>query len=352
MRRLISALLLLTLALPAAAQQAPTRRQIEAPAGAVWVHQRSGVALPARIGDFARAAIVENTPGEVDVLAQYEDAATRVTVILFRPQQNDVGFWFDRAELALNANPMLVGLTPTTPDPLRFASSISPTMSALRRSYGSTGRWKGTGTVLIPVGRWLVKVRASSSSLDAAEIDRLLDAAIAAIRLPADAAASPEARVVQPCADRVAWQQATAIATSTAEALESSVGVTMTSLAAADASGHPPVGLAAPGLCRDATRLEFGNVYRVPDDADRYWIGFSDSGDVAVVGRRGPLPDQLRVELSIATPVATQIYPRYESLPAPSQALAVLTSSGPVARVSFNPEAPAGEGPRISIITS
>ena len=274
MRRLISALLLAIIALPAAAQTAPTRRQIEAPAGAAWVHQRSGVALPARIGDFPRAVIVENTPGEVDVLAQYEDAATRVTVILFRPQQNDVGYWFDRAELALNANPMLVGLTPTTPDPLRFATAISPSASALRRSYSSTGRWKATGTALIPAGRWLVKIRASSSSLDAAAIDGLLDAAIAVIRLPADAPASPDARVVQPCAESVAWQQATAIATSTAEAMESSVGVTMTSLAAADVSGHPPVGLAAPGLCRDATPLEFGNVYRVPEEADRYWIGF------------------------------------------------------------------------------
>lgn len=351
MRTILSALFLATVCTAAAAQQPPTRRQIEASAGAPWTHQRSGVVLPMRIGDYPRQGIVENTPGEVDVLAQYEDEATRVTVILFRPQQNDVGFWFDRAEIVLPLNPLLGSVAASTDQPIAFASSISPTPSALRRSYSSTGRWKATGTALIPAGRWLVKVRASSSSLDAAAIDRLIDAAIAAIRLPADAQASPAARVIMPCAESIVWQQATAIVPTDSSALEASLGAVVTSGARGTAAVTDGFGLADPSLCRDATTLEFGSVYRAPLDPKRYWIGYSDSGDVAVVGPASQSDTDVQAGLFVATPVESLLFPGFDSLPAPSQALAALTSGRSLASASFDPEAPSGEAVQFTIFS-
>lgn len=351
--------LLLAIGTAAVAQQPPAQRRIEVAANAPWTHARSGVTLPAEVGELRRVGIVENAPSEVDILAHYEDRATRVTVILFRPQQNDVGFWFDRSELALPANPMFAGLAPTTAEPVRFATSISPTMSSLRRSYSSTGRWRGTGTAVMPVGRWLVKIRASSAALDAAAIDRLIDSTIAAIRLPADATAAPEARIIAACADSLRWREAQMVQPSMEDVLMASATLAIVAEAEPTEPDRPH-GLAQPDLCRDPIEADGGTVYRSPGETGLYWIGYGDSGAFATVApalsldeltdspsRRG----NARLSVTLATPTDSLVYPNFDRLPTPRQVTAMLNSRGPISRTSFDPEAPEGNRPEIQITT-
>ncbi len=351
MHKIIAALISLSMPTAVLAQQ----RQIDVPATARWQHARSGVILPRQIGNYPRQTIVENIPGEVDVIAQYQDESTRISVILYRPQNNDVGFWFDRAEQSLGANPMLAGLAPTEAEPRRFATAVSPTMSGLRQSYRSTGRWRATGTAIFPTGRWLVKVRASSSSLDSAAIDALLDAAIAAIRTPADAVAAPEARIVSACPDTVRWRTARVVAPSTEDALIGGVLSMMANNIAAgrtdtaseeanagEADAPLPAGLAAPTLCRDAVEAGDGKVYRVPGDSERYWIGLGDSGDFVVVAPSASAAlmggDEDRRSVTLVTPTRTLNYSGFNRLPAPSQVVQMVQRNRPISATGFDPE--------------
>lgn len=351
MHKIVAALLLLSVPTAVMGQQ----RQIDVPATARWQHARSGVILPRQIGNYPRQTIAENIPGEVDVIAQYQDESTRISVILFRPQANDVGFWFDRAEQALDANPMLSALAPTEGTARRFATAVSPTMSGLRQSYRSTGRWRATGTAIFPTGRWLVKVRASSSSLDAAAIDALLDAAIAAIRTPADAPSALEARIVSACPDTVRWRTARVVAPSIEDALIGGVLSMMANDAAQgrtdEASGEGsageadapvPAGLAAPTLCRDAAEAGDGTVYRVPGDNQRYWIGIGDSGDFVVVAPSASAAlmggDEDRRSVTLVTPTRTINYSGFNRLPAPSQVIQMVQRGRPISATGFDPE--------------
>lgn len=330
---------------PAAAQQ----RTIEVPATARWQHARSGVIIPVRIGDLQRRSITENIPGEVDIMIQFSDEATRLTVYLFRPQQNDVGLWFDRAEQVLQANAALGPVRPLSDGPTAFAMPISPTASALRRTYETGGEWRSTGLAIAPSNRWLVKVRVSSRTHDAAGLDALIDQAFAAIRLPADAAAAPEARVVRPCATPVQWRRARSLRPDLADALMASLGAVVTNSAMRGEADDDeiedtpprPYGLALPDLCRDATDLGSNAAYRSPSEGGIYWVVLGDSGSYAIVAR--PVLSDRADErgITVATPTDLLIFGKFNRTPSPEQVVETVTQTGPSAATGFDPEADA-----------
>jgi hypothetical protein len=350
----------LTLVLWATAGSAQTSRTITVPATARWQHARSEVILPTRIGDLPRRGIVENTADEVDVGAHYEDASTRITVVLFRPQQADVGVWFDRAEQVLASNPMLRDIAPVETAPVAFAPPGGNVLSGLRRAYISSGEWRATATALYPTGRWLVKIRVSSSTRDANALSRLIDAAIAGITLHASAITPPPARIILPCATPVRWRTARAMQPSMMDAL---LGAAMISMAAsgdlddaddpAEAAPRQPVALLSPTLCRDATPLAMASAYRDPAVADAYWVALGDAGAVGRVGPamtiEGVSDRNAAIDLSIATPTGGGTYAQFNRVPSPEQAYRLLTTGGPGVTISFDPErAPAEDAPAAS----
>jgi hypothetical protein len=331
------------IATPAAAQP----RTIEVPATARWQHARSGVVIPVRIDDLQRRSISENIPGEVDVMVQFADETTRLTVYLFRPQQNDVGLWFDRAEQVLQANSAFGTVTPLSDGPTAFALPISPTASALRRTYETGGQWRSTSLAVAPSGRWLVKVRVSSTTLDPAALDSLIDRAFASIRLPADAIASPEARIIRPCPTPMAWRRARALTPDLADALMASLGAVATTAAmrgeADDNADVPdrPYGLALPDLCRDAADLGANAAYRSPSESGIYWVVLGDSGSYAIIAP--PVFSDRADErgVTVATPTNLLIFRKFNRMPSPEQVVEMVTQTNPSAATGFDPEAEA-----------
>lgn len=342
------------LSAPAAAQQ----RRINVPASATWGHARSGVALPPAIGDLRRAGIAENLPGEVDVSAHYGDDITRVSIILFRPQTSDVGLWFDVSETVLGQNPNLRDLRPTHATPLPFATVAGGPADALRQSWTSSGQWTATGTAIIPVGRWLVKIRASSSTLDLAQIDALIDQAIAAIRLPATRPAGTPVRVVMPCADSPRWRRARQVDMTMEDALLGSTGALVMAngpdaedAATGDAAAGTEAGeqgrqylttLNHPTLCRGEEAGQSVRLYRVPGDDVRYWIMFGDAGTYVAV--EPSLMGMLsggggnRVLLTMVTPLLAGTLAAFNRLPTPEQAYQAASTGRPMVTASFDPE--------------
>lgn len=337
-----------TLLMATAPQQAqqPAPRVIAVPADKLWQHARSGVIFPRQIGAFPRGTIQENLPSEVDVMAHYEDANTRVSLFLFRPQNADIGLWFSQAELMMAVNPLLTGATPTTA-PIAFAPPGSTVPSALRRTYTTQGSWRVTGMALLPVGRWIVKIRASSSTLDPAGINAAIDAAIAAIRWPAVSTDNPPlpARIVEPCATNQRWRSArqnpnleipllTGVLASMAQR-ESS--------AAANEQPDAPRPTNLPPLCRD---LGYANsyraVYRDPTGGDSYSLALNDAGSLISVQRaQDALINSTRhpsYGAQLNTPTDTFTYNSFNGVPSPQQVMRQIEQSSPRTSVAFDPE--------------
>lgn len=335
------------IATPSTAQQ----RTIEVPATSRWQHVRSGIIIPTRIGDLSRQSITENIPGEVDVSIQFADETTRLTVYLFRPQQNDVGLWFDRAEQVMMANTALGTVTPVSEGPTAFALPISPTASALRRVYSTGGEWRSTAIAIAPSGRWLLKLRVTSSALDAPGLEALVERAFAAIRLPADAVASPPARIVPACATPVQWRRARERSPDLADSLLASMGIIVMNNAMRSEADTPegeavrPFGLALPDLCRDQADLGTNAAYRSPSNDAVYWVVLGDSGPYAIIASP-VLGDRAGDRsLTVATPTDTLIFGKYNRAPSPEQVVETVTRTGPTAATGFDPEAEAARQP-------
>jgi hypothetical protein len=334
----------------ATAQQQP--RQISARAGAAWSHERSGIALPASVGALRRVGITDSTTSEVDVAAHYEDGQSRVSIILYRPQITDLGLWFDRSEQVLSLNPRLGTATPIEAAPLPIMLGGSSDPIGLRRSYRGTGEWRSTATAMLQSGRWIIKIRASSSNPDIATVTRLVDSALTGITLPrtprsgatALRAAPMPIRVVQPCTDTVRWSNATAPRDAN-RGMMSAAMLAITPLAPGQTAEAPAdqVPIAATALCRDATQINGmpANVYRVPGNDQNYLLLIGDSGttiDVRVITRQ--MEGQL-VRLGMVSVMENQrslAFPPFDALPAPIQAIQLLQMRRPTGVLSFDPE--------------
>lgn len=349
--RLICTILLVLGVAGTAAPSTAQQQAIEVPATSRWQHARSGIIIPTRIGNLTRQSIAENIPGEVDVTIQFADETTRLTVYLFRPQQNDVGLWFDRAEQVMMANTALSPIAPASDGPTAFALPISPTASALRRIYNTGGDWRSTAIAIAPSGRWLLKLRVTSSALDDVGLEALVERAFASIRLPADAAASPPARIVLPCASPVQWRRARERAPDLADSLLASMGLIVTnSVMRSEADtpdGEParPFGLALPDLCRDSANLGANAAYRSPSNEESYWVVLGDSGAYAIIAPP-VLGDRAGDRsLTVATPTNTLIFGKYNRAPSPEQVVETVMRTGPSAATGFDPEVEAARQP-------
>jgi hypothetical protein len=333
MRRALS--LALALACAAAATPAYSQKVLDVPAAARWQHARSGVILPARIGGFARQSITDNGD-EVDIIAQYQDAETRVTLFLYRPQQNDAGLWFDRSERALSENRMLGTITPLDPEIAALSLVDGGPKAALMRRYRGEGIWKNTATIVAPAGTWLLKIRASSASLSGDEIGALARAALAAVVLPAEAgAAARPARIIGPCAEALAFRKrARPAKADIAAAIMANMGAFVTTNEGIAKDGSS--GIYSADLCRDPAVFDKMNIYRSPSDPDRYWLVDSDSGSYAHVGKMAL--SERRYEVHYRTPTASYLLPPFTALPTGEQVTAQIAKGAVTSQSAYDPE--------------
>lgn len=334
----------------ASAQASP--RPLDVPATARWQHARSGVILPTRVGEYVRTRIEEYAPNEVDVAAQYDGPAGRLSIYLFRPQTADIGVWFDRAVIALGRSPLFGGVTPLAPQPEAFAPHGGTVASGLRQIFRTSGRFSHTAAALFPTGNWLVKVRLTTSGQDDAAVGAVLDAAIAAVRLPENATAPPPARIIQPCTTARTWRRARAVNASAGDGLAALLGGIAFSAetASPDATDEAALtGLQLPTICRDATALEVGSVYRNPDWDSGYWIAIGDSGTYLSIS-----PDVMgellgngrtsRATVTLHSPMETVSLGVFNRLPMPQQALESTGGGGMRISSAYDPEADAAAG--------
>jgi hypothetical protein len=329
-------LIALACVLPIAQAQAqdPAPRTLAVPASASWQHAATSIILPPTADGLARGDIVDHGSTEQDVSAAYRDqqASVIATVYIYKTMMPDTAIWFDRALAAMFAQPHF-GLSGTPPPmPQAFARPGAATASGLRATLPASGEFRSTAAAIAPLGTWLVKVRMSSKTLDAAALDARLTSFIQALRWPAETKAARVATPVAPCPTPLTFKRA--------KRVEASMGDTLmnAALAMVDVTAEGDDDVPAAVHCREGA---FGGDYGMyrPDAArDRYVIALGDAGiALSVEPSLGGLlsgRDAKQFVVRLFERDTTSILPSFNRLPSPEQVMKV-----------------AGVSPRVSVTT-
>jgi hypothetical protein len=330
-RAVLSALALLILApVPQAAQAEQTQQRILAvPATASWQHAETLMILPPRSAGLVRGEIRDSTDAEMDVSTSYSDATEGLvaTVYLYRTMTPDVALWFDRALTAIMLRPNwgLEGAAP--PNMIAFARPGATTASGLRAALDvNAPEARSTAVAIAPLGtNWLLKIRLTSSRLDRATLDERLTAFIQGLRWPAEVAPGRVAVPILPCAAPLRLRQARVVRSDMTGAIMDAVGGTMV----VEHQGTPPV------YCREPGAMLDHGVYRPGGSSEAYLIALGDSGTAlslapaidlsALMGGGG---GGRRIAMTLLGRDGASVYPSFNHLPPPGQALEVAGHSG------------------------
>lgn len=319
----IAAALVALTSFPAMAQ-----RRLEVPATAAWKHAETGLVLRARLADLPRTELTDSTANELDVAAQFgstDDIA--ITLYIFRPAVQSVPLWFDRAETQILLRESFGGATPYTPV-RAFAAAGSTVASALRRSYvPGNGSFKSTALAMVPLGEWLVAIRISAVSLDPAALETRLDAAIADIGWPGTPSVAAPAVPIAACpAPPLAYaKRVKVMKPSMVDAL---LGATIAGLASAPEKREA----AEPVLwCREGAGTSLYGVYRSGEGTNSYLMPIGDAGRAIGIAAGFPMDgEKPGFTVSLYDLDKTLVYPKFNGLPHPDQALEAVRKGRPI----------------------
>jgi hypothetical protein len=264
--------------------QAP--RAIDVAAKSGFRHRHTKVELPPTLAGLPRTTVREHEADQLDVFADYSlPALTEVyTVYIFRDVSGGVPVWFDRARWMIEHRSDLGTPTAREAEPA-FVPPGRDNASGLIATYDLTGKgYRSTGVALVPIDGWYVKLRASSSSLSAGELEARMKAALAEIGWPRKLAPAAAAAAVVPCATALTL-------TGDAKPLEGGdeggASALMDALVGMAAVAEAKPRREAPPQtrwCRDSTRIEGGGLYRPDARQDGYLIALADAGRGLWVG--------------------------------------------------------------------
>jgi len=266
---------------PATAQQA-----IDLKPGKAWKHRHSGIGVPATLAGTAREGGKAFATDDLDVGLSFVEgnAVQSLTFYIYRNTNGAVPVWFSQAQWGIE-NRDTFGHPALAIPPQAFVPPGQTTASGLKAIYEPKGgSYRSTGVMLLPVGDWYVKVRASSQTRSPAELASWMEAALAEIDWPRDIPPAVAAEPVTPCVEPLRFATKSADATGddlTAEAL----GVALMSAAAGDETIRKTRSSAPPARwCRDRT-LD-GNVatYRPDGSKDTYLLAYGDNGKGLWIG--------------------------------------------------------------------
>jgi hypothetical protein len=347
MKRLLAFLLLLFLPAVADAQQQPQLRTLEAPPRATWQHGATGLRLPATLAGATRDTIRDSTSDELDVSAAYNDPAEGliVTLYLYRSGLPDVSLWFDRAVTALRLQPHFAIPESASAQVERIAVPGSEGANGLVGAFDTNGQFRGTLVALLPVGRgFLLKMRMTSSREGAAALRARAAAMLREITWPRVEAARPAE--IQPCLRPLRLRRARVVRPDMADAL-------LGGMMGAASSGRTPE--VARTYCREPGPSQMTGVYRPEASEDSYFIALGDAGIAVSLApaltmralegrpqRGGP------VSMTLLERARAAIWPNFDRLPPPEQAIQALRESGPLSTVSlgFGPNANESQQPK------
>lgn len=321
--------LLLALASPSIEAQ-PRLRPLQVPANASWQHAETGLVLPPMIDGLSRRNVSDTSAEELDISSNYEsaDGQLTTTVYLFRPQIASVPLWFDRARTVFEQlNRFAVAAS--GPLPTRaFALGEDPQSSGLGIVYPlSDGDYAASGIAVASMGGWIVKLRTSAKSMDAAALETRLAAFMRAMRLPKGLALTAATAELSACPAPLKLKQAKMVRPDMTQTL-------LVSVLSIAASSKPR---AAPGtFCKEAAGSANYGLYRADASSNSYIMGLADSGRLISVAETMDLTRQNKrasYSVTLMDLGRTSVFPSFDRLPKPDQVVKMLGTSRPLSSV-------------------
>ncbi|MCC2978132.1 hypothetical protein LK533_15835 [Sphingomonas sp. PL-96] len=332
MKRIFAATLAIAAAatvsgMPAAAQQV---EELKVSSDEPYAHDLSGLRLPATLARAPRNKAVTIGGDLLDVSANYEspDRAELLSLYVYRQASGALPVWFDRARWSIEHRPNVYGKPVAAVGGPSFVPPRQQTASGLIATYTlNKNAYRSTGVAILPFGNWLVKLRYSSKTLEAASLATAMRAALAELEWPADIAPAPAAVPVTNCSTPLVTSGKSRPAQ---EDLRAMLMTAIVGVAAATDPADKEATAAEPraAWCRDATALKGGGVYRPNEATDNYLIALSDAGRGVLVG---PSPaNSLRAESNPPAPSwnvslvdlgATTFFQAQDRLPSPSHVM-------------------------------
>ncbi|HYD24302.1 MAG TPA: hypothetical protein VEB68_05865 [Croceibacterium sp.] len=278
-------LLVGTLGLLMAAGPALAVDDIAVAEDAAFDHQRTQISFPPNLEGMDRKRVRDFGTEQHDVAAMYEtdDQATFLTLYVYRAGLPDASLSFDRLIRVMAAREgfLPAGTGSLVPTTFRPTGSATSTGLAIAYDLAPGQPNSATGALLFPHGSWLIKLRATSSALDASQLGQLLRRVEASLKLPEPGFLSQPAYAVEACSTQLAAGTATRLEPE--QAAVAAIAVMMDGVSSSQNEQGEKVPLPDVRWCRDE-RVEGLNVYRPDEATDRYAIAFGDSGNALFVG--------------------------------------------------------------------
>ncbi|SNT17767.1 hypothetical protein [Sphingopyxis indica] len=316
--------------------------EVAVPAGQAWTHPHSGIAVPATLGGITRTKVIAFAPDNLDVGVAFETkgAAESLTLYVFRDTSGDIPVWFAQAQGSVEARALFGNPSPAIA-PQAFVPPGQATASALRTVYAPHGDsgYRSTGIVMLAVGDWYVKLRASSKSRGPAELAAWMNDILAEIRWPDRIEGHAPATPVTDCAVPLAFAADAADAPSDAGSRAAAAFGVM--FQQQGTSSNPFKAQPIARWCRDEVVGDNMRVYRPDDGSDRYLIALGDNGNAVLVGKTGawsavtPAGNaSAPYQILLVSAAETMLYAPQTGLPSIDRVAEVLNAGHPVARLS------------------
>ncbi len=230
----------------------------------------------------------------------------------------DRALWLDRALAAIRLRPGWGLEAAPEPAVTAFAPPGASVASGLRTAFDvGVPEVRSTALAVAPLGDFLIKVRLSSTRLDAAALDARLSRFIEAAGWPAPKAGERSAVPILPCPEPLRLRQARQVRDDMGDVLMN----LLTGIVVERSEGPPPI------YCREpAADLRHG-VYRPDASRNAYLIALGDGGialsvtpGVEIEGVGG---NSRRFSMRLLDRGTTSALPSFNRLPPPEQAMAV-----------------------------
>lgn len=303
-----------------------------------WSHDRSGLTLPALLAGFTRADSKQFDKDGYNIGVTFRDNATGswADLFIYRAAPASVAVWGDRAAAGMFANPMLGDVDVNAVRIMRFTPpGGAGEKSGLRIVTPTKGDLASSGLALWLHDGWLVKLRMSSRTIDAAALEARMAEFISLVSLPAAARPAPPFAEIQDCAAPMkAGKKAKLVKLDMMGSLMigTALGVAHDERLKAEDTARAAGTPEAP-WCRDAASQPQYGIYRREGAEDGYLIALGDTGTSLSVGSYdvGPLMKPSKGFLVTQSDgVTEQVYPPFDRLPTPEQALGLPGNVGPV----------------------
>ena len=343
LRLLISALAAAAFAaLPSGlAAQSP----VETEAGAAWLHEGSGITLPAEAGGLRRHNVSDFMGGEANVVAQYPASGpgAGATLYIYRVWGGDVPLHFTSAQysavlLRQRRQGQLKEVVPAT----AFGVPGTDTLAGLYVVHRMAGEDRFTGIAMTRVGSWIVKLRYTDRAASAAELAASMMELLGAVEWPEPLQPVPTPQPTQACENDLA----------DFDRAEPLPGDIQTALIAATGGGTLAEDPAQARYCLLPVTMQGSPIFLVNDDPQRYIVAVGDAGTLLSSGVP-PILDRVRGELAEKAterdaPAAAQLlhnarylvflsdstalrgFGMFNELPAPEQAIAAVRTQRPM----------------------